>query len=63
MSEIRIAPPSGSCGPRIVVGGIGRGELTVSEATDLHRRLGEALLLVAKRYQTLDPRIVEDAEP
>jgi hypothetical protein len=36
--------------------------LTISEATDLHRALGEALLIAAKRHGQIDPRIVEDPE-
>jgi len=33
---------------------------TISEATDLHRELGEALLVAAKNHGVIDPRIQED---
>jgi hypothetical protein len=58
--RIRIMKPRPGYGPRVVVSlGGEETSLTVSEATDLHRALGEALLVVAKRHGEIDPRIDE----
>lgn len=55
--KIRIVRPHPPEGPRVIVS-LGRGEvsLTVSEATDLHDAIGDALLIVAKRHGEVDPR-------
>lgn len=60
---IYVAAPLGNSGPRIVVepdGPARRQLLTISEATDLYRKLGDALLIAAKRHGEIDPRILED---
>lgn len=61
LSRVLVEAPRGANGPRIVtlIAGVDH-VLTISEATDLHRALGEALLIAAKRFGQIDPRIVED---
>lgn len=60
MSRVSVEAPRGNRGTRVVVmlGGVGHC-LTISETTDLHREMGEALLIAAKRHGQIDPRIVE----
>jgi hypothetical protein len=58
--RIRIMKPRPGYGPRVVVSlGGEETSLTVSEATELHRALVDALLVVAKRHGAIDPRIDE----
>lgn len=58
MSQVRITLPRNGSGPRLIVTCGGQEtSVTISEATDLHRKLGEALLVAASRYHDIDPRI------